>query len=328
MNPFKNDFEVETFTLPPVCIPRVAYNTFIFSNRCINDELSTFYEEDGTVIFYNCTFYTRKFRSLYHMNKIIFTKCRFPKTDSFKCLFAKAEISEVIFDSCDLHNIKSMKQMFYANRCLKYVQLSNNDTSNLVSIALMFKSTVLSSTEGLSTFNVSNVKNMNRSFSCCSKLRSLHGLEHWDVSNVEDMSSMFSFCIMDSLHGLEHWDVSNVKNMEEMFHYCESLKSLHSLQHWNVSNVEDMSRMFHNCKSLKSLHGLEHWDASNVKKYNSFFHYESMDTLFGSAHWNVLNDEIMKRMFQGYNHWRAFLERYHRNYWFRNMQKYYLNAGI
>lgn len=69
----------------------------------------------------------------------------------------------------------------------------------------------------------------------------------WDVSNVNDMNHMFSDCTYFDCN-LSNWDISKVTDMSFMFAGCESL-SVKNIEtwNWNLKNVESTEYMFSDC---------------------------------------------------------------------------------
>ena len=101
----------------------------------------------------------------------------------------------------------------------------------------------------LSSFNTTNVNDMNSMLSGCSSLQSID-LSSFNTTNIKDMSWMFACC--SSLHSIDlsSFNTANVKDMSFMFDGCSSLQSI-DLSSFNTTNVEDMSGMFFRCDSLK-----------------------------------------------------------------------------
>lgn len=120
----------------------------------------------------------------------------------------------------------------------------------------------------LSSWDVSNVKNMRHMFEECRSLEFINTIG-WDTSKVVYMSSMFMNCRALTSIDLSHWDVSSVWNYDDMFNSCENLLT-YSLQNVgsqiSVNNI-NTANMFKNCHNIQS-HDLSSWIASSV--YNSF----------------------------------------------------------
>jgi surface protein len=84
----------------------------------------------------------------------------------------------------------------------------------------------------ISSWDVSNVKNMNETFGNASSFN--QDISSWNVSNVEDMGSMF-MSARSFNQDLSSWDVSNVTNMNRMFSYA--LVFNQDLSKWCVTNI-------------------------------------------------------------------------------------------
>ena len=167
---FSRDFTVTPFRIDNIikAIPRLyLHDALIISNTVIDEDFPL--EHFTLLRFYNCVFINirNSVNSMACAEDIIFTKCTFKNVDSFDSLFASKGLCSVIFDSCDLSNIKGMSRMFASNTHLQHVQFTNNDTCNLLSISGMFTSCFsLKSVEGLGTLDVSNVEDMSYAFFC------------------------------------------------------------------------------------------------------------------------------------------------------------------
>ena len=146
----------------------------------------------------------------------------------------------------------------------------------------------------LSSFNTSNVANMDSMFNNCSSLTSLD-LSGFSTSNVTDMSGMFHNCSSLTSLDVSSFNTSNVTNMESMFFSCSFLTSL-DLSGFNTSKVTNMESMFVNCSSLTGL-DLSGFNTSNVT--NMYGMFESCSSLTGLdvSSFNTSNVTVMSYMF-------------------------------
>ena len=112
-----------------------------------------------------------------------------------------------------------------------------------------------------SSFNTSNVTDMNSIFYNCCRLVSLN-LSTFNTSSVVNMSYMFGQCGSLTSIDLSTFNTSNVTTMYCMFYNCSSLTSL-DLSTFNTLKVTDMGYMFYGCNSLTSL-DLSTFNTSNV----------------------------------------------------------------
>ena len=120
----------------------------------------------------------------------------------------------------------------------------------------------------LSSWNVSNVTNMEGMFNCCASLVDLD-LTGWDTSKVTNMANMFNSTNLITIPGLESFNTSNVTSFSNMFYNCSSLQSL-DLSGWNTSKVTNMECMFRSCTSIETLN-LSGWDTSKVTTMEAMF---------------------------------------------------------
>ena len=104
----------------------------------------------------------------------------------------------------------------------------------------------------LSSFDTSNVTDMNFMFNRCFALTELN-LSNFDTSNVTDMSGMFNECKALATLNLSNFDTSNVTNMYGMFNECNALATL-DLSRFDTNKVTDMDSMFNGCTALESIY--------------------------------------------------------------------------
>ena len=86
--------------------------------------------------------------------------------------------------------------------------------------------------EDISGWNVSNVINMDSTFSGCTAFN--QNISGWNVSNVEDMSYMFFNCASFN-QDISNWDVRKVKNIYRMFSGCTNFNQ--DLSKWVLRDL-------------------------------------------------------------------------------------------
>ena len=134
----------------------------------------------------------------------------------------------------------------------------------------MFKNLMKIIEIDLSSFDTSNVENMNNMFYQCTNLRKIN-FGNIDTSLVKDMSAMFSGCRNLIYIDLSKFDTSSVTNMVEMFKNCKKLKSVDASS-FNTKKVVDMFDLFGECHELLTVN-LSSFDTSKVTRFHGmFFH--------------------------------------------------------
>ena len=143
-----------------------------------------------------------------------------------------------------------MKEMFQLCNELKYLDLSNFNTSNVIDMESMFqKCRSLKEIKGINNFNTINVNNMKQMFQECNELKYLD-LSKFNTSKVTNMSEMFSDCYELEYLDLSNFNTSNVTEMNNMFSKCYQLQEIKGINKFNVSKVINMKEMFEECNII------------------------------------------------------------------------------
>ena len=163
---------------------------------------------------------------------------------------------------------KDFNKLFFFLENILEVDLSKMDTSQVTTMASMFKGCTKLTSINFGNINTSKVEVMAEMFFNCTILTSLN-LNGLDTSNVNSMLNMFYLCRnLKELH-LDNFNTDNVTKMNCMFYECNSLTTL-DLSSFRTSSVTDMSSMFQNCQSLISLN-VDNFDTSQVVGMNRIF---------------------------------------------------------
>ena len=164
--------------------------------------------------------------------------------------------------------IDNCYKMFDNCKDIIEIDLSSFDTSQVTNMDNMFSyCSALISIE-LSNFVTSKVEKMNNMFIGCSSLKSLN-LFNFDNSQVKEMTYMFSSCTSLISLNLSYFNTSQVTKMTRMFSGCSALISL-DLSNFNIPYVTTIAYMFNGCSSLTSLN-LSSFDTSKITNFNSIF---------------------------------------------------------
>ena len=207
------------------------------------------------------------------------------------------DVKPTLLNKNDNSNVELMAaQGFSYYSSLENLDLSSFNTSNVTNMEYMFRNCSSLTSLDLSGFNTSNVTNMRSMFMNCSSLTSL-ALSSFNTSKVTDMSYMFRKCSSLTSLDLSGFNTSNVTNMEFMFSFCISLTSL-DVSGFNTSKVTEIYQMFRECSSLTSL-DLSSFNTSKVTMmYNMFYGCSSLTSLDLSS-FNTSNVTDMTSIFVG-----------------------------
>lgn len=151
---------------------------------------------------------------------------------------------------------------------LKSVDLSSFDSSNVTDMNYMFNGCTALTSLDLSTFNTGLVKNMSHMFYNCEALTAVD-VSGFNTEAVTNMYRMFGNCSSLKELDVSSFDTSNVTNMNSMFATCSELTEL-DVSKFNTEHVTDMSNMFFRCKKLSKL-DVSNFNTSKVTTMHQMF---------------------------------------------------------
>ena len=134
----------------------------------------------------------------------------------------------------DTSKLKSTNGMFKFSK-VSQIDLSKWNTNNLEDTHDMFFESEIYNVGDLSKWNTSKLKDMSGMFQQ-SNIVELN-INNWDVSNVKNMDSSFSLMPNMTKLDLSKWNTSNVTNMTKLFSGNKNLKYL-DITNWDTTNVE------------------------------------------------------------------------------------------
>ncbi|WP_120947781.1 BspA family leucine-rich repeat surface protein [Helicobacter mehlei] len=118
----------------------------------------------------------------------------------------------------------------------------------------------------------------------------LEGIETWDVSHVKNMEGIFMGREVDV--SLSNWDTSSVENMKAMFALATFNQPLND---WEVQSAQDTSFMFYGCKHFQQ--DLNNWDVGNVKNMSYMFSL-TYDFNGDITQWKLSSAQNLQGMFK------------------------------
>ena len=131
----------------------------------------------------------------------------------------------------------TMRNMFYSDYGITYLDLSHLDTSNITDMNSMFFGSTKLTEIDVSTFDTSKVTNMERMF-CDTRVSSLD-LSNFDTSNVINMVSMFSNSHNIKFLDLSNFEINNNLSGIYMFSGCLNLIRIRckkAFKDWCIDN--------------------------------------------------------------------------------------------
>lgn len=218
--------------------------------------------------------------------------------------YKKSDTEIVLASDYKIKAPESCEKMFSDCAVIASIDLSNFDTSSVVTMKSMFYNCKALTNLDVSNLNTSKVTDMSFMFYFCIKMQN-YNLSNFDTSNVTTMYCMFVYNSALKSLDLSNFNTSKVTNMSWMFALCGELESI-NISNFNTSNVTDMSIMFRECKKLKSL-DVSSFNTSKVTNMSYMFTYVGLNNSFtkieitGLANFDTSNVINMSTMFAGSN---------------------------
>ena len=190
----------------------------------------------------------------------------------------------------------SMQYAFSNLTKLKEIDLTNVDTSNVVTIAALFQNDKLLTSLNLSSFDTGNIVNMDSAFSGTGSLEELI-LDNWDFSNY-DGGELLKKLLNSSYTNIKKISLQNTKFgkiMNKNFYGFPSIEEI-NMKNADTSNVLDMSSLFYGLTNLKKI-DLTNIDTSNVTNMYNIFASDKALTELDLSHFNTSNVTNMNGAF-------------------------------
>lgn len=145
------------------------------------------------------------------------------KITDMEYMFLNTGVEELDLSNFDTSQVTTMYAMFDGATKLRSLKLKNFDTSQVTDMGFMFYNIVASELD-LSSFNTSNVSNMEGMFDSTSKLNELD-LSNFDTSKVNTMEYMFLNSAVSQLD-LSSFTIGDGVNTSNMLQHTDNLKQL------------------------------------------------------------------------------------------------------
>ena len=202
------------------------------------------------------------FQQFYQVEKIDLSNWDTSDVKDMSAMFYKCSmLKELNIKKLDTGNVTNMSQMFRDLHSMQNIDVSTLNTHNVTNMSYMLSDIEVTELD-LSNFDTSNVVSMNNMFQYNQKLVSIN-MKGIDTSKVTNMSYMFYQCRNLKELDLSEFNTSNVTNMGNMFYDCRLIENIFIGGKWSVENVNISNQMFENCKKLPN------WVESCIDKTNA-----------------------------------------------------------
>ena len=170
-------------------------------------------------------------------NHTVYFTLNYTEMNTFNSMFSNLnELTSIYFSKdFDTQNITSLKGMFFSDKNLLSVDISNINTKNIKDMALLFYDCSSLISIKFPNSSNSNLLNINNMFENCHKLTNID-LSNFNTQNIEEMISLFSGCNNLISINFTNINTQNLKKMDNMFLNCASLKAI-DITNFNTQNV-------------------------------------------------------------------------------------------
>ncbi|WP_462399713.1 BspA family leucine-rich repeat surface protein [Lacticaseibacillus pantheris] len=227
--------------------------------------------------------------------------------------FQLSDVKAISFEGPSVFIDKSIGLFQMFPNLQKITGLGNIDVSRMTTLDYLFSShsndtvgakstnALLTTIEGTSNWNTSNVTSMKWTFEDQPNLTSVDGIQNWNTSKVTSMSSLF---YMDkslvTLPDLSGWDTSKVTDTSYAFGNLDTAKgaltNIDSVRNWKMQSNTNIQGMFQNNPKL-TFGGRFNWDTSSVTNFANVFWNDSGASSLNLSNWNVAKGFDFSQMF-------------------------------
>ncbi len=208
-------------------------------------------------------------------------------------------LKEVDLSGVDMSNVTNYESMFYGCESIEKIRFGDGfDACMALNIDNMFYGCKKLNELDFEHFNSGKLLKLEDVFSGCESIESID-LSGLRTENVTRMTGLFSGCKKLKSIDISHFNTSNVTTMRYLFSGCESLESV-DLRNFDTSNVTDMFALFSNCRKLKigDIPGIYSLNTNNVTDMTAMFlGCDEIENTYFISSFNTQNVMTMRRMF-------------------------------
>ena len=263
-----------------------------------------------------------KLKSL-DLNNLDISNVKYMSAMFFNC----GSLEELNIQNWDTSNVLTFGSMFALCKSLpsSFWDLTWMDVSSTTDIGGMFRGLNLTSTDeiNISNWNTSNVVSMEGMFQDCKYITKID-ISFLNTSKLNNISSMFRNCNALTDINISTFDLSRCSSFYELCWNCGKLKSLDFLKGLDISGVTYWLRAFggcyeltdisvlkdmkfvyrtslmqvlEGCKKIENWEVLSTWDVTGVYHFGGAFASTNIDSLSYMKDWNMSNAENIAGMF-------------------------------
>ena len=177
-------------------------------------------------------------------------------------MFQESKSTTLDVSKFNTSNVTNMGYMFSSTQ-VSTLDISSFNTSKVTSMEGMFWNSKVTTIKGLNKLNTSKVITMKAMFKS-TNLTTLD-LSSFNTSNVTDMEGMFNPCTSLTTLDLSTFNTSKVTNMSYMFNGSTSLNTIYVSDKFVTTAVTSSTSMFGNMPKLVGGNGTK-YNSSNVDK--------------------------------------------------------------
>lgn len=216
-------------------------------------------------MFYGCTAITELDLHTWDVSKVTSLSGMFASPAASGGYGSTGIMTKIDVSNWDVSSCTNMSSMFSAQGKIQYIPIETwTGTSACTNMGWMFWTCNSLKSIDLSNFDTSNVISFHHLFAHDSALTEIKGLENLDVSNAITLNAMLHATKLRVLD-ISRWNTSKVQDMSQFVEYCSNLTRIIGLENIDTSQLKACGEMFNGCNSLKELN-LSNFNTTNVNK--------------------------------------------------------------
>lgn len=168
------------------------------------------------------------------------------------------------------------------------VDFTDLDISHVTSLAGCFSNYMRVTSIDISTWNFSNINDVDSMFYGCSELRTIKFPDYVDLRKCDSLFAMFYGCRKLENIMYEHINAVNAHDVSLLFGHCKELKNVDlTTIKLDYAKIEYFDEMFAKCEKLQKIDGIEEIGKYITEKSN-------IDDMFEKCNAKIIPDWYKK----------------------------------